>query len=140
MHPEIAKTLVAHHRDELAQDAAACRRAGRRRFPRWHVSWTRAVLAPAVAPGMAGANRAGQAWPARFVAGDHHFGPPLGLTPPRAGQPVVLSLTGSRTVTAAGAAAQPASSRSEAASSRSEAARSPDRMAGSPPGSADRSR
>ena len=60
MHPEIAKTLVTHHRDELAQDAAACRRADRRRFPRWHVSWTRAVLAPAVAPGMAGANRAGQ--------------------------------------------------------------------------------
>ena len=60
MHPEIAKTLVTHHRDELAQDAAACR-VGRRRFPRWHVSWTRAVLAPAVAPGMAGANRADQA-------------------------------------------------------------------------------
>ena len=33
MHPEIAKTLVTHHRDELAQDAAACRRVGRRRFP-----------------------------------------------------------------------------------------------------------
>jgi predicted transcriptional regulator len=69
--------------------------------------------------------------------------PPL----PRAGQPVVLSLTGSRTVTAAGATAQPASSRSEVASSRSEvassrseAARLPDRTAGSPPGSADRSR
>jgi hypothetical protein len=61
MHPEIAKTLVTHHRDELAQDAVACRRAGRRRLPRWHVSWTRAVLAPAVAPGMAGANRADQA-------------------------------------------------------------------------------
>jgi hypothetical protein len=58
MHPEIAKTLVTHHRDELVQDAAACRRVGRRRFPRWHVSWTRTVLAPAVAPG---ANRAGQA-------------------------------------------------------------------------------
>jgi hypothetical protein len=64
MHPEIAKTLVTHHRDELAQDAAACRRVGRRRFPRWHVSWTRAVLAPApapVAPGAGGATRAGQA-------------------------------------------------------------------------------
>ena len=56
MHPEIAKTLVTHHRDELAQDAAACRRVGRRRFPRWHVSWTRAVLAPAVAPGTAALN------------------------------------------------------------------------------------
>ena len=64
MHPEIARALVTHHRDELAQDAAACRRVGRRRLPRlprWHVSWTRAVLAPAVAPGMAGANRADQA-------------------------------------------------------------------------------
>ena len=61
MHPEIARTLVAHHRDELVQNAAACRRDGRRRFPRWHVSWTRAVLAPAGAPGSAGANRAGQA-------------------------------------------------------------------------------
>jgi hypothetical protein len=61
MHPEIAKTLVTHHHDELTQDAAVGRRVGRRRFPRWHVSWTRAVLAPAVAPGTAGANRAGQA-------------------------------------------------------------------------------
>ena len=61
MHPEIAKTLVTHHRDELAQDAAACRRVGRRRFPRWRVSWTRTVLVPAVAPGSADANRAGHA-------------------------------------------------------------------------------
>ena len=60
MHPEIAKTLVAQHRDDLVQESASCHRAGRRRFPRWHVSWTRAVLAPAVAPGSAGANRAGQ--------------------------------------------------------------------------------
>ena len=57
MHPEIARALVTHHRDELAQDAAA----GRRRFPRWHVSWTRTVLVPAVAPGTADANRAGHA-------------------------------------------------------------------------------
>jgi len=61
MHPEIARALVTHHCDELAQDAAFGRQVGRRRFPRWHVSWTRAVLAPAVAPGTAGANRAGQA-------------------------------------------------------------------------------
>jgi hypothetical protein len=61
MHPEIAKALVTHHRDELVQDAAAGHQVGRRRFPRWHVSWTRAVLASAVAPGAAGANRAGQA-------------------------------------------------------------------------------
>jgi hypothetical protein len=64
MHPETAKTLVAQHRDELVQDSASRHRAGRRRFPRWHVSWTRTMLAPAVAPGAAGtagSNRAGQA-------------------------------------------------------------------------------
>ena len=59
MHPEIAKTLVTQHREELVQDSASRRRTGRRRFPRWHISWTRTVLAPAVAPGSAGANRAG---------------------------------------------------------------------------------
>jgi hypothetical protein len=58
MHPEIAKALVAQHHDELVQDSAS---RHRRRFPRWHISWTRTVLAPAVAPGSAGANRAGQA-------------------------------------------------------------------------------
>jgi hypothetical protein len=61
MHPEIAKTLVAQHRDELVQQTASRRRTGRRLFPRWHVSWTRTVLAPASGPGPAGGNRAGQA-------------------------------------------------------------------------------
>jgi hypothetical protein len=64
MHPEIAKALVAQHHDELLRDPASRHRPGRRRFPRWHVSWTRTVLAPAVAPGSpgsAGANRAGHA-------------------------------------------------------------------------------
>ena len=60
MHPEIAKSLVAQHRDELVRDAETRRRAARRRFPRWHVSWTRTVLAPAAASGSAGANRAGR--------------------------------------------------------------------------------
>jgi hypothetical protein len=60
MHPEIAKTLVAQHREELMQHSASRHRAGRRRFPRWHVSWTRTVLAPAVGPGSAAANRAGR--------------------------------------------------------------------------------
>lgn len=46
MHPEIAKTLVAQHRDELMRDQASSSRAGRR-FPRWRISWTRTVLAPA---------------------------------------------------------------------------------------------
>jgi hypothetical protein len=58
MHPEIAKSLVAQHRDELVQDAAS---HSRRRFPRWRVSWTRTVLAPAASPGSAAASRAGQA-------------------------------------------------------------------------------
>lgn len=44
MNPEIAKTLVAQRHDELMHDTARGRRApGRRRFPRWHVSWTRTV-------------------------------------------------------------------------------------------------
>jgi hypothetical protein len=61
MHPEIARALAAQHRDELMRDAGTGRRAVRRTFPRWHVSWTRTVLAPAMAPGSAGANRAGRA-------------------------------------------------------------------------------
>jgi len=61
MHPEIARSLVAQRHDELVRDAETGRRAARRRFPRWHVSWTRAVLAPAAGPGSAGANRAGRA-------------------------------------------------------------------------------
>jgi hypothetical protein len=67
MHPEIAKTLIAQHRDELVQQTASrqqtasCRRTGRRRLPRWHISWTRTVLAPAGGSGPAGDNRAGQA-------------------------------------------------------------------------------
>lgn len=66
MHPEIAKTLVAQRRDELVQQTASHQtasrqRAGRRRFPRWHISWTRTVLAPVGGPGAPGGNRAGQA-------------------------------------------------------------------------------
>jgi hypothetical protein len=61
MHPEIAKTLVAQHRDELVQQTTSLRRTGRRRFPRWHISWTRTVLAPVGGSGPADGNRAGQA-------------------------------------------------------------------------------
>jgi hypothetical protein len=61
MHPEIAKTLAAQHRDELVQQAASRRRTGRRTFPRWHISWTRTVLAPAGEAGPLGGNRAGRA-------------------------------------------------------------------------------
>ena len=61
MHPEIAKALVAQHRVELVRVSASGRRAAPRRFPRGLVSWTRTVLAPAVASGSAGANRPGRA-------------------------------------------------------------------------------
>ena len=53
------RPVVAQHRDELVRGSGSGRQAPRRRFPRWHVSWTRTVLAPATAPGSAGANRAG---------------------------------------------------------------------------------
>jgi hypothetical protein len=46
MHPEIAKTLVAQHREELVKHPPAGPRTSRR-FPRWRISWTRTVLAPA---------------------------------------------------------------------------------------------
>ena len=62
MNPEIAKTLVAQRHDELMHDTARSRRGpGRRRFPRWHVSWTRTVLAPAGPPSSAGSRRPGRA-------------------------------------------------------------------------------
>jgi hypothetical protein len=61
MHPEIARTLIAQRRDELTRNPASNQGTNRRRFPRWHVSWTRTVLAPAGGPGPAGGNRAGLA-------------------------------------------------------------------------------
>jgi len=62
MNPEIAKTLVAQRHDELMHDTTRSRRGpGRRRFPRWHVSWTRTILAPTGAPAAAGSGRPGQA-------------------------------------------------------------------------------
>ena len=68
MHPEIAKTLVVQRHDELMQRAESRRRAPRRRFPRWHISWTRTVLAPVGPPGPVGspgpAAPAGAAGPA----------------------------------------------------------------------------
>ncbi len=61
MHPEIAKTLIAQRHDDLMRDTARSRRgSGRRRFPRWHVSWSRTVLAPA-GPSAA----ASSGWPGR---------------------------------------------------------------------------
>jgi hypothetical protein len=57
MHPEIAKALVSQRHDELVHGTAANRRGpSRRRFPRWHVSWTRTILSPAghLVPAVAG--------------------------------------------------------------------------------------
>jgi hypothetical protein len=45
MRPETAKALVAQHRDELMHDTARRRSSARRLFPRYNVSWTRAILA-----------------------------------------------------------------------------------------------
>jgi hypothetical protein len=66
MHPEIAKTLVEQRHQELVRYSAASKRShadsGRpgwlsRRLPRWHVSWSRTVLSPAGAAGLAGSSR-----------------------------------------------------------------------------------
>jgi hypothetical protein len=66
MHPEIAKTLVEQHRQELVRyspgskrDHTGSARSGRlsRRLPRWHVSWSRTVLSPAGAAGLVGSSR-----------------------------------------------------------------------------------
>lgn len=55
MNPHTAQSLVAQHRDDLMRDTAAMRRGpGRRLFPRWQVSWSRTVLAPAAGPAIAG--------------------------------------------------------------------------------------
>ncbi len=60
MHPEIAKTLVAHHRDELAQDAAAAAGSAAAGSP-GGTSAGRGPCWPRPSAGLAGANRAGQA-------------------------------------------------------------------------------
>jgi hypothetical protein len=65
MHPEIVKTLVEQHRQELVRSSPASKRehTGRARsgwlsrLPRWHVSWSRTILSPAGAPGMAASSR-----------------------------------------------------------------------------------
>ena len=68
MHPEIARSLVEQHRQELTQHIAASRRdlagsggSGRlnRHLPRWRVSWSRTVLSPAEAAGTTGGSRPG---------------------------------------------------------------------------------
>jgi hypothetical protein len=59
MNPHTAQSLVAQHRDDLMRDTASVRRGPSRRiFPRWQVSWSRTVLAPAAGPVAAGRKRA----------------------------------------------------------------------------------
>jgi hypothetical protein len=69
MHPEIARTLVEQRSQELTRHAVNSRRgttdsAGPSwlslRMPRWHVSWSRAVLSPAGAPATDGSGRQGR--------------------------------------------------------------------------------
>jgi hypothetical protein len=59
MHPEIAKALVSQRHDELAHHPPTRRGPSRRRFPRWHVSWTRTILTPVSNPAAAVAGRSG---------------------------------------------------------------------------------
>jgi hypothetical protein len=61
MHPQIAKTMVEQHCQDLMTSRGHSRRGlGEpggshrlvRRLPRWHVSWSRTVLSPAGTPGL----------------------------------------------------------------------------------------
>jgi hypothetical protein len=59
MNPHTAQSLAAQHRDDLIRDTASLRHGpGRRIFPRWQVSWSRTVLAPATGPVAAGRKHA----------------------------------------------------------------------------------
>ncbi len=59
MNPHTAQSLVAQHRDDLMRDTASLRHGpGRRLLPRWQVSWSRTVLAPAAGPVAAGRKQA----------------------------------------------------------------------------------
>jgi hypothetical protein len=71
MHPEIARVLVSQRHEALAQVSADIRRArnsgGRpgpgfilRRLPRWHITWTKTVLAPAAEAGTSGGRARGR--------------------------------------------------------------------------------
>jgi hypothetical protein len=62
MNPGIAKTLVEQRHQELVRQTAESRRDRKashgsdrlsRRWPRWHVSWSRTVLSPAGGPSTA---------------------------------------------------------------------------------------
>ncbi|MBV9449518.1 MAG: hypothetical protein JO345_26850 [Streptosporangiaceae bacterium] len=47
MHPYITMNLVHQQRQEAMRHAAESRRGPVRRFPRWHLSWSRMNLASA---------------------------------------------------------------------------------------------
>lgn len=69
MHPEIARVLVSQRHEALARASADIRDLSNsggppaagliRRLPRWHVTWTRTVLAPVAQAGTSG-GRAGR--------------------------------------------------------------------------------
>jgi hypothetical protein len=44
MHPYIAQTLTEQHNREIVRRTAESRRGPVRRFPRWHLSWSRMTL------------------------------------------------------------------------------------------------
>ncbi len=44
MHPYIAQTLIEQRHQEIARQIAESRRGPVRRFPRWHLSWSRTTL------------------------------------------------------------------------------------------------
>jgi hypothetical protein len=44
MHPDLARVLIAQRRAEMALQMTQTRRAFRRRFPRWRVSWSGTTL------------------------------------------------------------------------------------------------
>ena len=65
MHPEIARTLAAQHREDLARQMRASRQAHHgRRFRHWTLTWSRTILSPAdPEPGVpAGATTPHKSW------------------------------------------------------------------------------
>ena len=85
MHPEIAKSLVEQHRDELVRDSEI--RPPRRppQVPAVARQLDQDRAGPGRRAGLGGREPRRPSWPARFVPRDHHLGPPLGLTSPPAG-------------------------------------------------------
>jgi hypothetical protein len=51
MHPEIARTLAAQHQEDLSRLMRGIRRAQRRRFGPWTLTWSRTILTAEDLPG-----------------------------------------------------------------------------------------